>query len=128
MSLIIIFGCINRLIQAMKDKQGFDKGQIKEVMINAFIFSIQMIVFYLIEQNKIFTALATMAALFSLYTIPLSKSDIKSTIIGSLFVNVLMSIFFISYYFNNNNIIFIVIWILILIWFTYKLIEKFKLK
>ncbi len=112
----------------MQDKKGFDNNQVQEVMINALIFAIQIIIFYLLERNKLFSALATMATLFSLYSIPLSKSDVKSTIIGSLFINVLMSIFFIAYYLNNNNIIFLVIWILILIWFTYKLIEKFKLK
>ena len=105
----------------MKENKGFDKKQVKEVMINALIFFIQMSIFYVIEQNKLFGALATMAALFSLYSIPLSKSDVKSTIIGSLSVNEIVSIFFISYYFNHFNIIFLVIWLLISIWFFYKL-------
>jgi hypothetical protein len=112
----------------MQENKGFEKDQIREVLLNALIFSIQIFVFYVIEQNKLFAALATMAALFSLYTIPLSKSDIKSTIIGSISVNIIVSIFFITYYINNFNIIFLFIWILISIWFLYKLKEKIKLK
>ena len=112
----------------MQENKGFEKDQIREVLLNALIFSIQLFVFYVIEQNKLFAALATMAALFSLYTIPLSKSDIKSTIIGSISVNIIVSIFFITYYINNFNIIFLFIWILISIWFLYKLKEKIKLK
>ena len=112
----------------MQENKGFDKEQVKEVMLYALIFSIQIFIFYVIEQNKLFAALATMAALFSLYSIPLSKSDVKSTIIGSLSVNIIMSIFFITYYFNNFNISFLVIWVSISIWFIYKIIEKFKLE
>jgi len=108
----------------MEENKGFDNKQIKEVMINALIFSIQIFIFYTIEQNKLFAALATMAALFSLYSIPLSKSDVNSTFIGSISVNVIMSIFFITYYFNNLNIFFLVIWILISIWFIYRIINK----
>jgi len=112
----------------MQENKGFNKDQTKEVLLNSLIFSIQIFIFYVIEQNKLFAALATMAALFSLYTIPLSKSDVKSTIIGSLSINIIVSIFFITYYYNNFNIIFITIWILISIWFIYKLIEKIKFK
>jgi len=112
----------------MDENKGFNKEQIREVMINALIFFIQMFIFYVIEQNKLFASLATMAALFSLYSIPLSKSDVKSTIIGSLSINEIVSIFFVVYYFNQFNIFFLVIWILISIWYVYRLIDKIKEK
>ena len=111
----------------MAKQEGFNKKQTKEVIVNALIFAVQMIIFYAIEKDKMFAALAIMASLFSMYSISLSKSDVKSTIIGSLSVNILISIFFITYYFNNYNVFFIIAWTSITIWFTYKLIEKFKL-
>ena len=126
---LIIYFCEKCLIKKliMAKQEGFNKKQTKEVIVNALIFAVQMIIFYAIEKDKMFAALAIMASLFSMYSISLSKSDVKSTIIGSLSVNILISIFFITYYFNNYNVFFIIAWTSITIWFTYKLIEKFKL-
>lgn len=112
----------------MEENKGFDDSQIKEVLINTLVFTVQAVIFYAVEHNKLFIALSTMALLFSMYSIPLSKSDVKSTIIGSISVNILMSIFFIAYYYNNFNLYFLIIWVLISLWFMYKLIEKFKIK
>jgi len=112
----------------MNENKGFDGNQTKEVLINALIFLTQTFIYYVVEQNKIFAALSMMAALFSLYTIPLSKSDVKSTIVGSISVNIIVSILFITYYLNNFNIIFLSIWVFISIWFIYKLIEKIRQK
>jgi Flp pilus assembly protein protease CpaA len=107
----------------MQNQKGFNKNQTTEVLINSFIFVIPMAMFYM-QGNKLLAALAAMAAFFNLYSISLSKSDVKSTIVGSYVSNVLIASFIIYHYFNNSDWILFSIWLLITIWFIYKLKGK----
>jgi len=66
-----------------------------------------------------------MASFFSLYVISLSKSDIRSSLLGSNAVNVLTSIFIITSYYNNNKWWHLGIWTLLLLWFLYKLRKNY---
>ena len=107
----------------MQNKKGFNKEQTIEVLINSVVFAVPTVIFY-IQENKLMAALAIMASLFSLYSISLSKSDVKSTILGSISINIIISLFITFYYFDSGNWIWMMIWLLLIFWFVYKLREK----
>ncbi|MEN8137684.1 MAG: hypothetical protein ABFR62_04555 [Bacteroidota bacterium] len=106
----------------MKKDKGYNKKQTIEALLNSLVFAIPTVIFYL-QGNKIMAALSAMASLFNLYTIPLSKSSTKTTLIGASSINIITSLFIILFYFSIKSWLLLLIWVLVIMWYIYNLIK-----